>query len=56
MAVSEFLEDLVSHIPALQLLQQVGYQYLTPTEALDLRGSKRSGLCWKRSSSSNSAG
>lgn len=42
MAVSEFLEDLVSHLPALQLLQQVGYQYLTPTEALDLRGGKRS--------------
>lgn len=41
MAVSEFLEDLVSHLPALQLLQQVGYQYLTPTEALDLRGGKR---------------
>ncbi|QDT91742.1 type I restriction endonuclease subunit R [Gimesia algae] len=42
MAVSEFLEDLVSHLPALQLFQQVGYQYLTPTEALDLRGGKRS--------------
>ncbi|QDU82787.1 Type-1 restriction enzyme R protein [Polystyrenella longa] len=42
MAVSEFLEDLVSHLPALQLLQQVGYQYLTPTEALKLRGGKRS--------------
>ena len=42
MPVSEFLEDLVSHLPALQLLQQVGYQYLTPTEALDLRGGKRS--------------
>ncbi|MEK6259033.1 MAG: HsdR family type I site-specific deoxyribonuclease [Planctomycetota bacterium] len=42
MAVSEFLEDLVSHLPALQLLQQVGYQYLTPTEALDLRGGRRS--------------
>ena len=42
MAVSEFLEDLVSHLPALQLLQQVGYQYLTPTEALDLRDGKRS--------------
>lgn len=40
MAVSEFLEDLVSHLPALQLLQQVGYRYLTPTEALDLRGGK----------------
>lgn len=42
MAVSEFLEDLVSHLPALQLLQQVGYQYLTPTEALNLRDGKRS--------------
>ncbi len=42
MAVSEFLEDLVSHLPALQLLQQVGYLYLTPTEALYLRGGKRS--------------
>ena len=42
MAVSEFLEDLVSHLPALQLLQQVGYRYLTPKEALQLREGKRS--------------
>lgn len=42
MAVSEFLEDLVSHLPALQLLQQLGYQYLTPTEALELRDGRRS--------------
>ena len=42
MAVSEFLEDLVSHLPALQLLQQVGYQYVTPTEAIVLRGGRRS--------------
>ncbi|MFH5803197.1 type I restriction endonuclease subunit R [Alienimonas sp. DA493] len=42
MAVSEFLEDLVSHLPALQLLQQVGYEYLTPEETLDLRGGRRS--------------
>jgi type I restriction enzyme R subunit len=41
MAVSEFLEDLVSHLPALQLLQQIGYQYLTPREALELRRGKR---------------
>jgi hypothetical protein len=34
MAVSEVLEDLVSHLPALQLLHTIGYQYLTPTEAL----------------------
>ncbi|MHB0960108.1 MAG: type I restriction endonuclease subunit R [Pirellulaceae bacterium] len=42
MPVSDFLEDLVSHLPALQLCQQVGYQYLTPTEALGLRGGRRS--------------
>ncbi|MHB0959284.1 MAG: type I restriction endonuclease subunit R [Pirellulaceae bacterium] len=42
MPISDFLEDLVSHLPALQLLQQVGYQYLTPTEALDLRSGRRS--------------
>lgn len=42
MAVSEFLEDLVSHLPALQLLQQIGYQYLTPNEALTLRVGRRS--------------
>lgn len=42
MPISDFLEDLVSHLPALQLLQQVGYQYLTPSEALHLRGGKRS--------------
>lgn len=41
MAVAEFLEDIVSHLPALHLLQHLGYQYLTPTEALALRGGKR---------------
>jgi type I restriction enzyme R subunit len=42
MAVAEFLEDIVSHLPALHLLQHLGYEYLTPTEALALRGGKRS--------------
>jgi len=42
MAVSQFLEDLVSHLPALHLLQQMGYSYLTPGEALELRDGKRS--------------
>jgi len=32
-----FLEDHVSQIPALYLLQKLGYSYLTPTEALELR-------------------
>ncbi len=42
MPVSEFLEDLVSQIPALHLLQQMGYKYLTPIESLRSRGGKRS--------------
>ncbi len=42
MTVSEFLEDLVSQLPALQLMQQLGYRYITPMEALRLRGGKRS--------------
>ena len=41
MAVAEFLEDIVSHLPALHLLQHLGFQYLTPTEALASRGGKR---------------
>lgn len=42
MAASEFLEDLVSHLPAIQLWQQVGYRYLTRTKALDHRDGRRS--------------
>ena len=48
MAISEFLEDLVSHLPALGLFQQMdhrpqalGYPYLTPAEGLAFRGGKR---------------
>src|SRR3989304_6608384 len=33
-------EDHISQIPALQLLQNLGYTYLTPDEALALRGGK----------------
>lgn len=33
-------EDHISQIPALQLLQNLGYTYLTPEEALALRGGK----------------
>ena len=36
------LEDAISQVPALQLLQALGYTYLTPGEALALRGGKRS--------------
>jgi type I restriction enzyme R subunit len=37
-------EDHISQIPALQLLQNLGYQYLTPTEALELRGGRESAV------------
>jgi len=36
-----FREELISQIPALQLLTAMGYEYLTPDEALALRGGKR---------------
>ena len=35
-----FLEDHISQVPALQLLQNLGWQYLTPAEAVSLRGGK----------------
>ena len=35
-----FLEDRISQIPALQLLQNLGWQYLTPAETVALRGGK----------------
>lgn len=34
-----FREEYISQIPALQLLMQLGFRYLTPVEALRLRGS-----------------
>ena len=33
-----FKEDHISQIPALMLLEKLGYNYLTPAEALELRG------------------
>ena len=33
-----FREELISQIPALQLLMALGYQYLTPDETLALPG------------------
>jgi type I restriction enzyme R subunit len=38
--MESYLEELISQIPALQLLINLGYQYLTPDEALSLRGGK----------------
>ncbi|MFN8263794.1 MAG: HsdR family type I site-specific deoxyribonuclease [Chitinophagales bacterium] len=40
MDTPSFKEDHISQIPALQLLQKLGYTYLTPDEALQLRGNK----------------
>lgn len=39
---SDWLEDIASLLPAVTLLQQIGYTYLTPEEALQTRGGKRS--------------
>jgi type I restriction enzyme R subunit len=36
-----FQEELISQIPAVRLLMAMGYQYLTPEEALALRGGKK---------------
>ncbi len=35
-----FKEDQISQIPALELLQKLGYTYLNPEQALELRGGK----------------
>ncbi|WP_164103723.1 type I restriction endonuclease subunit R [Candidatus Laterigemmans baculatus] len=48
MAVSAFLEDLVSHLPALQLLQLLRYRYLTSAEVSGLRGGRRSRVVLER--------
>ncbi len=44
METPSFKEDHISQIPALQLLQNLGYQYLTPEEALQFRGNKTSNV------------
>lgn len=37
-----FLEDHISQIPAIQLLVNMGYQYVSPEQALEWRGGKKS--------------
>ncbi len=44
MDTPSFKEDHISQIPALQLLQKLGYKYLSPDEALELRGNKTSNV------------
>ena len=42
MAAPSFLEDHISQIPALQLLINMGYQYVTPSQAMEWRKGKNS--------------
>ncbi|WP_372756037.1 type I restriction endonuclease subunit R [Labilibaculum sp.] len=42
MKTPSFLEDHISQIPALQLLINMGYQYITPAQAMDWRKGKNS--------------
>ena len=44
METPSFKEDHISQIPALQLLQNLGYTYLSPEEAERMRGSKTSNV------------
>jgi len=44
METPSFKEDHISQIPALQLLQKLGYTYLSPAEAENLRGGKTSNI------------
>jgi len=42
--IPSFLEDRISQIPALQVLQNLGYEYINPEEIFRLRGSKLSNV------------
>ena len=44
MDVPSYKEDHISQIPALMLLMKMGFYYLTPEEALELRGSRTSNV------------
>lgn len=44
MEIPSFKEDHISQIPALQMLQKLGYTYLNPEEAERLRGGKTSNV------------
>jgi len=48
MQTPSFLEDHISQIPALQLLINLGYEYLTPEEAIRERGAKNSNVLFER--------
>ena len=44
MSTPSYIEDHISQIPALQLLIKMGYQYISPDEAMELRGGRTSNV------------
>lgn len=44
MQIPSFIEDHISQIPALQMLIKMGYTYLTPFEAMELRSNRTSNV------------
>ena len=48
MTPPSFQEDQISQLPALGLLQNLGYEYLTPEEAVAARGGRLGGVLLKR--------
>jgi type I restriction enzyme R subunit len=44
MQLPSYIEDNISQIPALQLLIKMGYQYVSPDEAMELRGGRTSNV------------
>ncbi len=44
MTIPSFREDLISQLPALELLQKLGYDYLSPDEAVAARGGRLSSV------------
>jgi type I restriction enzyme R subunit len=47
MSTPSFLEDHISQLPAIQLLINMGYQYVTPTQAVEWRGGKTSAVLFE---------
>ena len=41
MALPSFKEKLISQLPAVKLLQNLGYEYLAPEKAVEARGGRR---------------
>ena len=40
MSTPSYIEDHISQIPALQLLVKMGYSYISPDEAMELRSNR----------------